>query len=803
MHKTRINFKGQDERYFTPGMGIRIAAALMVSVFGLFAITGSGGSDGAGTTASSGFSSAVSALVVPDRVELTKVDDSSSAASAIARSAGYSRAVGASDVVRAFDDASTDYSDQETQTWVEDTDALDMVNDVLGAMNQSAYTEFVNEGPYKALVEPIGKSDSGQSGATSTSTTTESLQEMIIDVTRDSNDDPMIIKIWLTENEGPGNMPMLVRGYFEVTEGVSDAYPYGVMEAHFRGDMLDENGEPSQNIMEMAMSIGANDDGNVTIEVVEDIEEANSGFEEVTKVRVVANAKVTEGDAYTYMYEKMPSGGGSYDESTETGTFAFDEDYFKYTTDGGTTETVLDKDNYQYRVYRYKLFDQSDGSKVTRTSGFPIQLAGGSNEGEHAYIGYYGLWAPYGLTIEDGDTVTRMDSDSDAEYTVVKVNGKLRKHTANTITLSDLDGVEMSYWDVDTDYVIAWDSTSETFKKIGERDNASGNITYYTEGNQSAVDPMEDYDGAWCEAMNSFMPLGSLFNDENGQDTTPTNESVFEYHQEQTINPATVNNMSLYYWGYTMDAPIDQSDIDGAAAGEANYWGSLGRDEASVFFFDANELVLKEDDISGDAYLLPAGLDLSNSMYQWGVNISPLTETEYAVQNAWQAHGADTYYSWETGEEDWNQFATLQDDAGDYVVFEAPLVFEYTHQTANDINGDATYDGKKFRMEYDGNHLNIPWKFNPNATGPGDGWEPMFNLKNGTVLTDSSGTQYVVKGIERAMIMQPVGDVSQASSLVIDTTIQAPTLTYDATKTAEVGDEPTGVTVQVNKGEVL
>ncbi|MDY6903135.1 MAG: hypothetical protein SWH61_00470 [Thermodesulfobacteriota bacterium] len=794
MRKQKIHSTVQGGRIAPLGWGVRLAAVSMIAVFGFFSITGSGGSDGTTTGITS--SGTVSALVVPDRIELTSLEDDSSTTGAIARSTGISRAVG---VARAFDDASTDYSEQETQTWVEDTDALDLINDILGAMNQSAYSEFVNEGPYKALVEPVGKSDSGQSGATSSSTTTESLQEMTLNVTRASNNDPMIIKMWMTEEDGPGDMPMLIRGYFEVTEGVSDAYPYGAMEVHFRGDMLDGNGEPTDEIMNMAMSIDADADGNVVIEMVEDIEEASIGYEETSKVRVVANSTVTEGDAYTYMNEVNPFEGNS----QETGYFAFNNDYFKYTTDGGTTETVLDKGNYTFRRYRYKLFNQADGSKVSLTSGFPIQLGSGSHDGENAYIGYWGLWAPYGVTISDGDTVTRMDNDSDTEYTIVKVGGKLRKHTADTITLSDLDGVEMSFWDVDTDYVVAWDSTAETFEKIGERDNTSGTITYYTEDNQVAINTMEDWDGAWCEAMNAFMPLGSLFNDGSGGDTTPTNASVLEYHQEQTVNPATVNNMTLYYWGFTMDAPITQADIDGAGAAEQAYWDGLdGSSTATVFFFDANELVLKEGDISGDEYVLPSGLDLSNSFYQYGVNISPLTTDEYSVANSWQAYGADTYYSWETGENEWNQFSTLQDESGDYVVFDPPLVFEYTHQTANDQNADATYNGKKFRLEYDGSDLSIPWKYNPNASGPGDGWEPMFNLKNGTVLTDSESNQYVVKAIEQAMIMDEAADPSDADDLVIDTTIEAPTLTYDSTKTDLVGDRPSA-TVAVNKGEVL
>ena len=78
----------------------------------------------------------------------------------------------------------------------------------------------------------------------------------------------------------------------------------------------------------------------------------------------------------------------------------------------------------------------------------------------------------------------------------------------------------------------------------------------------------------------------------------------------------------------------------------------------------------------------------------------------------------------------------------------------------------------------------------------------MINLKDGTVLS-SGGTDYVVKGIEVGLDLQEVPDPSVADDLIIDVGIEPPTLTYDASKTALVGDRPAGAELKVIKGEII
>jgi hypothetical protein len=117
------------------------------------------------------------------------------------------------------------------------------------------------------------------------------------------------------------------------------------------------------------------------------------------------------------------------------------------------------------------------------------------------------------------------------------------------------------------------------------------------------------------------------------------------------------------------------------------------------------------------------------------------------------------------------------------------------NSTANDLNGDATYDGKKFNIEYDGSELHIPWEFDATV----DEWLPVISLKDRTTLD----TDYVVKATEEALFMQEASDPSLAISLTIDTTIAPPTLAYDASKTTLVGALPTDAELKVIKGELL
>ncbi|MGD8799054.1 MAG: hypothetical protein PVJ44_11040, partial [Desulfobacterales bacterium] len=149
-------------------MGLMVAVFMTLALFS--ACSGGGGS-------SSNDSGSVDALSMPDRITMTQIEDSGAGASSVSAAADP-YLVG----IAAYDDSGSDYSEQTKDTWVEDTDALNLINDILGVVSDTAYDQFLNAGPYKALVRKVDDSVETQSGSSSTSSTTESLMEITVDV---------------------------------------------------------------------------------------------------------------------------------------------------------------------------------------------------------------------------------------------------------------------------------------------------------------------------------------------------------------------------------------------------------------------------------------------------------------------------------------------------------------------------------------------------------------------------------------------------------------------------------------------
>jgi hypothetical protein len=728
-------------------MGLMVAVFMTLALFS--ACSGGGGS-------SSNDSGSVDALSMPDRITMTQIEDSGAGASSVSAAADP-YLVG----IAAYDDSGSDYSEQTKDTWVEDTDALNLINDILGVVSDTAYDQFLNAGPYKALVRKVDDSVETQSGSSSTSSTTESLMEITVDVSREDNTSPMIVKVWVDETaDEPGAPAQRIRGYFEVDEGVSEAYPLGRMEAHFKANLLDDNGDEiaGDPVFTMALRVDADEDGNVTVESV-DIGEISVGPMEErwdNQLNLITNADLSVGTAYFSEYEYWTDGVGT-DEEDNEGYVAFNADFFKEKEGGDPVET-FDKNNLFRKVYRYKLFDGETGNAIELISGFPIKTA----TDEYGYIGYYGLWVEHGVDVENGDTVTDLDGNS---YDVFKVAGKLRKHTKSSITLGELTEVEMSYYGCAaedcTDYVIAWDGTQ--FLNLGERNTQTGEIDYYDPPEAFAFP--EEWSGAWCQSLNAYLNLGRY--------SSPDNDTVISYHAEETIDPSEAENLSLYYWGPPMGTTQEV------------YWG--GAVTEKTYSFDALNMVLK-DEVDQPI------LDIES---ETGATISPLTLGSLPEADMWTAYDQDVYYSWTTGPNEWQQFTTIIDAEDNFMTFDPPLNFTYTHATANDLNGDATYHGQKFSLEYDGYELRVPWNFNPEE----EEWQPVINLKDGTILTHD-GTQYVVKGTEIGVMMQLAADPSAADSLILDDTIPAPTLAYDASKTNLVGAVP-AAELEVIKGELV
>jgi hypothetical protein len=214
-------------------------------------------------------------------------------------------------------------------------------------------------------------------------------------------------------------------------------------------------------------------------------------------------------------------------------------------------------------------------------SGFPIETA----DGKHGYIGYWGIWAPHGASIENGATVTNMQG---VEYTVFRSRGKLTKHTQDSIPLVELNGMELSKWECGqtecSDLIVTWNGSS--FIKLGARNQNNGMIEYYesTDPEYHAPVSFQQWDGAWCESLRAYLRLGSLYFDDSGNPTSPTNASTVYFHSEQTIDPQTATDLTLYTWEFTLDLPIIQSVVDGADAAQGAYWGGSPTEKTPILW---------------------------------------------------------------------------------------------------------------------------------------------------------------------------------------------------------------------------
>ena len=104
-----------------------------------------------------------------------------------------------------------------------------------------------------------------------------------------------------------------------------------------------------------------------------------------------------------------------------------------------------------------------------------------------------------------------------------------------------------------------------------------------------------------------------------------------------------------------------------------------------------------------------------------------------------------------------NTYTAVKDSNGDMQSFDKPLAMNYTHTTAQDRNGDTTYNLNRYMLEYGGfgDMWGIPWEGEGDASAEEQRWYPLFALMDGTQMTDTtkltdsgSSVKYVVKALD-------------------------------------------------------
>ena len=728
----------------------------------------------------------------------------------------------------AYNDSGTEYTNDLTSSFTEESSLqpLDTVNMILGMIAQTKSGHFVNKGPYKVLIKDEEETGEVQSTGASGTSNVEKLLQMTIIVTRKDENSPMIVKFWLDE-DGDDYMPaQRIIGHIEVSQSVSNEYPYGKFVMNFGGFGINSDDTTNFNDKNMGGILNVNKGANLgqaSVYFKNKMTEQGVTIPERLEMTMNVHAVDVNGDGDTLDDGEEQGRGVAYAKGIDwSGGTPSAKEYklslsnrFYRVEEVGGSEVVKDKNKVSHKVFKYGLYHEDNGSRVTINSGYPImKLDSVTGKETHGYIGYHGLWAESN-SITDGDTVYKEnDREQTTAYTVVQAPGKLKKYTKSTVQMEKLDNTKMYYWNNTdaTQYIITWDKTAGggngDFKVVGTQNDygeadtnvaSAGAFIFDTHGENNSSNPLviNEWNGAWSESLQANIPIKSDL----------SNDSNVSFHKEEVVVPTA--DMTLINFGHEVINP-NMSDINDMAIQEDGTGNVIG----TTYTFSSSALTLV--DSASNPMVINSDINTTNTYRDWGMTVGPLvdstTAASYNASNFWEIEqNEDVYYRWETGSKDWNKFSGIKLASTDELqTFDPPMVFNYEHNTAKDINGATDVNGT-YSLQYDGFSLQIPWE---NVDGK---WYPKINIKSATQLSLDSNN-YRIKILDEGLEID-VADTSDYNSagvkqdanypdLVIPSDLSATDsneigFVHDDNKILSVGEKPLNVKVEVIKGECL
>lgn len=734
------------------------ALALSASALSLAGCSGGGGGTATGI---------VAGLEVADKVSVV---DASTSGTAKVLGVGIAGAI----------TADSDYTKDKTFSYVHDrsTEAFKIVNEILCMISQTKYADMVNTGVYKAQIntkvcrgnDSADNASASQQGGSSASEAPE-YETWIVESTRPDNNSPQTVKVWFHEKaDGPYEPPKFINAKMTITEAASSSNPYGIFTMNFIA-----YAEGTTNVIFRGTLKSEKDQatGKVLLKFVD--EEASGAFKEAASLE--KNADGTGGGT-AYQYENFGQG-------VQEGTinFAYNSSLF-HRVDNLSNEACLDRDSFETSAWRYGMYDADDGNRVNVSSGFPINTVQ-DGSGNNGWVGFWGLWVPDGVTINDGSTVYKQNygpnGGTSTPYTVRKVAGKLKKHTKSTLTLGDIKNIPLEGGIPDpsnptpsnTMYRVSWDGTDLAIRAQAEMnpDGPPAWSDFYSPITSSTHLPFGEL-SFYSQALGGqarIMLENCTFTPPSGEAMgyttcdTPDAATQVVFYKEDIVYPGDTVPSSLVC--YDNCPSVSEGVVSGVQGGTAQS-------------FSFENMVLKD----GNGTALVQTLSGGDS---WGFNSGPLfdsaknTTTDLACPwdaqqiCGWRAWSAlNEFYTWETGLNNWNQLTLLLDGTGAPLKFEQPLRVEYTHHQTDQNRVDYKYNNVKFFLDYNGfGELHgIPGKCvdlsgDPVACGQDTRWVPEFSIPAGSSASYTKGTttyNTVIKPleVEQRMVKLPIGNCS-------------------------------------------
>ncbi len=768
----------------------KIVVWLLMSLLPMVFLACSGGGGG---SSSGGGSGSADSMVVADKVSVVDAKLSGSVA-------------GAKPLLKAASvPAGSDYTVDKTNVYVEERSVqmFGTINEILCMIGQTEYDAMLNKGAYTAQIDinqcSSARGDASQAGQESSNqssgATAPSYESWTVESSRADNNSPQIVKAWIHQEKGKGSdPPQIIQAKVTITEGKSATNPIGIFTVQFKAT---PPGDPSTTLMKGLLKAerDAADPTKILLKFVDGTEPGDP-MPRQEAATLNKNADGTSGSGTAYRKETWNNNG-----TLETHEFSFNiaynTDLFLRSTPSTTYPDVcLDRNTFDMSAWQYGLYNAATGARVVRNSGFPIKF--GSYYGN---VGYWGLWLPNGVTLNNGDTVYKHDyqANTDTPYTVFVAKGKLKKHTKKNFTLADVKNIPLDYGEQTgtgsfTNYRVVWDGVNNVFKKIAQMPQDCGNNCTWADITTVPTPTINFSQLQWSE-LNFWsqslggqvrvpLPLCTYVTSTTGpgytQCSAPSNTTPVVFYQEDIVYPTDTIPASFACYDQCPQATSTAGiDVQNGNFVFYNTWNTqTGQSQPHTYTFDKTTMLLMDGVYSAVATTttqqnqygvmsgalfdpntpgLAAMLDCN-----WDGDNNPSTNPQTCGWKAWSA--LDVFYTWETGMSSWNQFTAVKDSSNTFVIFEPPLQVEYVHSQTDPAAPDRKYDGTKFFLEYSGfGQLNgIPAhcvdmdsgaaiSCDQGNSGKAVRWVPEFFIPAGTLL--QSGT-YMAKPLEMEQRMR-------------------------------------------------
>jgi hypothetical protein len=702
------------------------------------------------------------------------------------------------------------YATDHQNSHVEDatSEGIGQVNMIVCIMSALRADAFVNKGDYNALVEESRCEPSGSSGGASSAASGDAAQATnymtaVVNATRQSNSAPMISKIWLSQEEEGHRTDIDV--HVSAVSAPTAGNPYGVFTLYYCGH------EPNDQLCRMNGVLEGSTDGIRYFH---------------TETRDDGQGVYTQNVALKLNASGTTTGSGSMlmqgDQGSAAFNFAYDPNL--YLRSDGSTDQCFSRDASDpetgMSVWRYGLYDESTGARITRNSGFPIDYVHGG-ETYHGYLGYYGLSLPNAAmsALQNGDTVQKVDysggqSAVKTNYTVLKSGGRLMKFTRQTRNLQQIDRVRFNAFfgqegaslfsgaQPNTQYEMYWDDAAGNFKVTGAM-NCGGNgcqVQALPQEKTVNVSFWQSRPGVqgWSQSLG-----GEIFIALQGAAGPVDSASIqVVYRTQDLVYPSQFAGIPALYCVRDCPSPASMAAYfaNGSSqpspfiAATFNNWNPAALANVVTYQTDGTAALLR---IGGQAVTFTDAEALrQHSQYQYGVRsgrlVADINVAECSPGSGtycdYKINDADVYYQWETGAESHNQFAAVKDSNGQFVAFDAPLQVNFQVPTGAAY---GEFAGQNMVLQYGG--FGDLWGLpgvcvsrDTNATVACDGqnarYVPAFVIPDDTVKgrVSSGGQNYLVKWLEReirfakkplssctvAQLQAPVGVVLPTSALL-------------------------------------